>query len=358
MLAGARDTVTALMARHHVPGLSIAVTDAERLLLTATFGLRDLADQRPVTPGTRFPWFSMSKIATATAALQLADTGQLDLDAPVESVVPEYRARSTARPVVRQLLNHTAGAANPLPLRWVLAGDASDEDAREFAAGVLARHGRPKRPAGGPARYSNVGYLVLARAIERVSGERFEDHVRRAVLEPVGMTSTGYSPTGGDLATGYVRLPRPFRPLLRAVLPAGVVGERHGNLVALRPFRVAGAGYGGLVGSAVDAAGLLRLHLADGVIDGRRVLAADTARSMREIVTPGAPFDFGLGWFRRSADRDATPPFVEHWGTGLGFWNAMRLYPGLGLGIVVMSNTTRPYEHSTLMTAVVDSVTR
>jgi CubicO group peptidase (beta-lactamase class C family) len=358
MLASARDTVTGLMARHHVPGLSIAVTDAERLLLAETFGYRDLADRRPVTPDTRFLWFSMSKITTATAAMRLADTGQLDLDAPVDSVVPEYRAGSVDRPVIRQLMNHTAGAANPLPLRWVLAGDASDDDARAFAAAVLARHGRPERPAGGPARYSNVGYLVLAQAIEQVSGETFEAHVRRVVLDPVGMTSTGFSPTGGQVATGYVRLPRPLGPLLRAVLPAGVVGKRHGDQIALRPFRVAGPGYGGLVGSAADAAGLLRLHLADGAINGRSVLAADTVRSMREIVTPGAPFDFGLGWFRRREDRDATPSFVEHWGTGLGFWNAMRLYPGSGLGIVVMANTTRPYDHSALMTAVIDSLAR
>jgi CubicO group peptidase (beta-lactamase class C family) len=197
---------------------------------------------------------------------------------------------------------------------------------------------------------------VLAQAIERVTGERFEEHVRRPVLEPAGMTATGYTPAAGDTATGYVRLRPPLGTLLRAILPAGIVGERHGEQIALRPFRVAGAGYGGLIGSAADAARLLRLHLADGAIDGRRILAADAVRSMREIVTPGTPFDLGLGWFRPAADRTATPPFVEHWGTGVGYWNAMRLYPGLGLGIVVMANTTQPYEHARLMDAVIRSV--
>ena len=164
-------------------------------------------------------------------------------------------------------------------------------------------------------------------------------------------------PADGDLATGYVRLPRPFGPLLRAIVPAAIVGERHGDQVALRPFRVAGAGYGGLIGPASDAARLLRLHLADGEIDGTRVLAAETARSMRDDRARRAtPFDLGLGWFRPAADRDATPAFVEHWGTGGGFWNAMRLYPDLGLGIVVMANTTRPYDHSTLMSAVIGSL--
>lgn len=351
-----RDGVSRLMARHHVPGLSVAVTDAEGLLFAEGFGEGDLAAHRPVTPETRFLWFSMSKIATATAAMVLVDAGQLDLDAPVDEVVPGFRFRRGARPVTRQLLNHTSGAGNPLPLRWILPADSSADDARATAASILARHERPRRAPGGPSRYSNIGFLALAQVIEHASGQRFEDFVRRAVLDPAGMSATDFVvPADSDLATGYVRLRRPFRPLLRLLVPAAVVGERHGDQVALRPFRVVGAGYGGLIGTAPDAARLLRLHLADGEIGGTRVLAAETARSMRVISTPGKPFDLGLGWFRPAADRDTSPAFVEHWGTGGGFWNAMRLYPDLGLGIVVMANTTRPYDHSALMGAVIEA---
>jgi len=70
------------------------------------------------------------------------------------------------------------------------------------------------------------------------------------------------------------------------------------------------------------------------------VLHPATARSMRDIRTPGRPFDLGLGWFRRPVHRDFRPEYVEHWGSGGGFFNAMRLYPELDLGIVVMSNGT------------------
>jgi len=359
MLDTARATITDLMARHHVPGLSIAVTDSDRLLFAEGFGHADLAPRRPVTADTRHLWFSMSKIATATAVLRLADEGRLDLDAPVDSLVTSFSARSGEQPRVRQLLDHTAGAGNPLPLRWVLPADASDADVAAFARRVLDRHPRPTRPADGRARYSNLGYLVLAALITRVTGEAFEDHVRRQVLEPAGMTATGYTrDRAADHATGHVRLPRPLTPALRAVLPAGTVGDRHGQQVALRPFRVAGAGYGGLIGSVTDAARLVRLHLADGTIDGERILAPGTARSMRTIHAPGRPFDLGLGWFRRPADRDAQPAFVEHWGTGGGFWNAMRLYPERGLGIVVMANTTRAYDHHALMTALLPAFAR
>ncbi len=353
-LSTVRSAIRELMRRHHVPGLSIAVTDSERLLHAEGFGRADLATGRSATADTRYPWFSMSKIATATVAMRLADEGRLDLEATVRSLMPTFVVRAgRAEPRVRDLLSHTAGLGNPLPLRWVLPASASARDADQFAGRLLDRHGRTSRSAGRPARYSNVGYLALAEIIGRAAGRRFEDHVRTALLEPAGMTGTGYDAVRGEqTATGYVRLPRPATPLVRAALPTGIAGGRTGGFLALNPFRVAGAGYGGLIGSAVDAARLLRLHLADGVIDGLRLLEPESARRMRQIDNPGRPFDLGLGWFRRPADRDATPTFVEHWGTGGGFWNAMRLYPERDLGIVTMANTTHAYDHNALMAAV------
>ncbi len=358
-LGPARAVIQDLMTRHHVPGLSVAVTGPDRLLHAEGFGFADLAARRPATADTGYPWFSMSKIATATVALHLADAGRLDLDAPVRTVVPSFAVPQGEQPRIRQLLSHSAGAANPLPVRWILPADATDDEVDAVVRRLLARHGRPTRSAGGPARYSNVGYLVLAEALARATGERFEALVRRTLLAPAGMTATGYTRgSGAEHAVGYARVPRVLTPALRAVLPSWVVGERHGSHVALRPFRVAGAGYGGLLGSVVDVARLLRLHLADGTVDGSRVLAPSTARTMRTIATPGRPFDLGLGWFRRPADRDAEPAFVEHWGTGGGFWNAMRLYPDLGLGVVVMANTTRAYDHPALMDGLVQAFAR
>ena len=356
-LAAARATIAVLMGRHHVPGLSVAVTGKSRLIYTEGFGRADLPGNRPATPDTAYLWFSMSKIATATVAVRLADEGALDLDAPVSDYFPAYRARTGSQPRVRQLLSHTAGAPNPVPLRWVLPADATAAEVRTRTCRILDRHGRPSRPAGGPARYSNVGYLVLAEVISAAAGEPFEDHVRRVLLQPAGMHATDYTPPEtADRATGYVRLPRGLAPALRMALPPGIVGHRSGDLVALRPFRVAGAGYGGLIGGVTDAAQLLRLHLGDGQVDDIRVLRPESARAMRNIHAPGRPFDLGLGWFCRSADRTAQPAFVEHWGTGGGFWNALRLYPDQGVGIAVMANTTRPYGHHALMTALLHAV--
>jgi CubicO group peptidase (beta-lactamase class C family) len=125
-----------------------------------------------------------------------------------------------------------------------------------------------------------------------------------------------------------------------------VAGDRHGRYLALNPFAVDGPAYGGLTGDVLDAGRFLRMHLRDGELDGNRILAPQTARQMRSIVKPGKPFDHGIGWFRRPTD---TPgQWVEHFGTGAGFWNVMRLYPDRGLGVVVMTNSTTPYDFEPL----------
>ncbi len=178
----------------------------------------------------------------------------------------------------------------------------------------------------------------------------FEQYAHQAVLDPTGMSRTGFHhPAGAPAATGYVRAPRPIQPLLRAVLPRGVAGPRSGPYLSLARFHVDGPAYGGLVGNVLDAGRFLRLHLGDGRIDGHQVLAPETARSMREVDRVGTPFTHGLGWFRESGPAD----HVEHFGAGAGFWNVMRLYPGRGLGVVLMSNGTARYDFESLMDVIV-----
>ena len=74
---------------------------------------------------------------------------------------------------------------------------------------------------------------------------------------------------------------------------------------------------------------------------------------MRVIEHPGKPFSHGTGWFRRS--KDPADAWVEHFGTGVGYWNVMRLYPGQGRGVVIMTNSTAAYDFEPLMELLVDA---
>ena len=176
-------TARRLMAEHQVPGLSIAVTSSSGLVYAGAFGDADLAEHRATTTDTRFLWFSMSKIVTATAALRLADEGRLDLDAPVRSVVPTFAARAGhTQPRIRQLLNHTAGAANPLPLRWVQPAGRPPAAARDKVAALAAagpsdparRRTRPLFESGvpGPRRRHRDRRRRAVREVRAPSGSR------------------------------------------------------------------------------------------------------------------------------------------------------------------------------------------
>jgi CubicO group peptidase (beta-lactamase class C family) len=338
---GVTDAINTMMRTSRIPGLSLAVVNRERTLLAGGFGFADRAASTPATASTAYLWFSMTKIVTATAALRLADEGHLDLDAPIDAYLDYLRAPGRTQPTVRQLLNHTAGLGNPLPIRWVHPIGAPAPDPEALLRRVMGRRRAYRYPVGASATYSNVGYLAAGQIIATAAGMPFAAYVHKRVLEPLGMTRTGFSPSGQE-AIGYVKAPRIVNPLLRRLLPAGIVGDRHGGYLTLNPFAVDGPAYGGLVGDVQDAGRFLSMHLRDGELDGSRILAPHTARRMRIIDQPGKRFRHGTGWFRRPTD---TPgQWVEHLGTGAGFWNVMRLYPDRGIGVVVMSNSTTGYD--------------
>jgi hypothetical protein len=75
---------------------------------------------------------------------------------------------------------------------------------------------------------------------------------------------------------------------------------------------------------------------------------------MRTITATGKRFDHGIGWFRKPTDAARTPAFVEHYGTGGGYWNAMRIYPRQRLALVAMTNTTAAWDFDQLFTQLKD----
>lgn len=344
---GLHTAVHTLMREGRIPGLSIAVVDRDQLLFADGFGTADLANATAATPRTAYLWFSMSKIVTATAALRLADEGRLYLDAPATECVDYLRSPGTRQPTVRQLLTHTSGLSNPLPIRWVHPADSDPPDPEALLRQLMSRRRAHRHPVGGTVRYSNVGYLAAGQVITAVTGQPFKDYVRQSVLEPAGMAHTDFSyRPDAHAAIGYVRSPRIADPAFRRVLPVGIAGARHGGYLALNRFHVDGPAYGGLVGDVLDAGRFLRLHLGDGELDGHQVLTPATARAMREPNHAGKSFEHGLGWFRRATT--GTGDWVEHFGAGAGFWNVMRLYPERGLGVVVMTNSTASYDFEPL----------
>ena len=336
-----------------VPGLSVAVAKGDSVVWTRGFGFADLATPTPATSQTGYLWFSMTKIATATAAMRLAEEGKLDLDAPADEYYRGFKVVSQPTPVsIRHLLNHSSGLANPVPIRWVYPASGPVPGRRAFVERLLGKNSRLRFAPGERASYSNLGYLVLGEVISEVSDMGYEDYVREQILLPLGMTRTGFSypRAGHEAATGYHPLRPWLTPIFRSALPRGVVGNRQGKYVAFNPFYVKGPAYGGLIGGVEEAARLVLLHLNGGQVGETRLLSAESVAEMQRTTPRGGKRDFGLGWFRPVEARQKRPAFIEHLGGGAGFWNVMRLYPEESLGVVMMGNTTS-YDHESILDA-------
>jgi CubicO group peptidase (beta-lactamase class C family) len=337
------------VTNREVPGIAVVrLSGGGEIEHHASAGRADLATGRATSTATAHLWFSMTKIVTATAVMQLAERGGLKLDDPVGRFVEEFPKPRPGWPEirVRHLLSHSSGLANPIPVRWVHPAGQQGRDPREFARDLLRRHRKVRFPAGSRAVYSNLGYIALGELISTASGQRYEDYVRSEILAPLSMTRTGfgYDLLGPDIATGYQRRLHPMTPLFRLMLPKGIIGRKQGRFVAFNRFLVDGPAYGGLVGSANDAARFLAVHLNEGVFEGGRLLSAESVRAMQTIQASGRKLEVGFGWFRRGRDGSRDKSHLEHLGGGGGFWNMMRIYPERRVGVLAMGNATS-YDH-------------
>jgi CubicO group peptidase (beta-lactamase class C family) len=339
-----------------VVGASAVIVNAGTTVATAAAGYADLASRAPMSTEGACNWFSMTKIATATAAMMLAERGRLDLDAPVSQYLGDVWPARFAPVHVRHLLSHSSGLRNPIPIRWVHLAGEPRPDPRAWLARLLAKQRKPRFEPGSRAAYTNVGYLALGETIAAASGRSYEAFVTDELLRPLAMTGTAFAwndvPAVNPRVTGHQRLPRVLTPAVARLLPDGTIGARSGHFVGLRSVELDGAAYGGLIGPVGDAARLLALHCTGGMVDGTRLMSAESIGAMARITTGGRPYDLGLGWFRPHRDPG---PRVEHFGGGMGFWNVLRLDPQTGCGVAIMSNTTRHWKITELADAALDA---
>jgi len=336
-----REIAGQLCSQQRPPGLSVAVLTPGGVW-SEGFGLADIEAHKPADANTVYLWFSMTKLMTATAVVQLADRRELDLDGPIIDLIPEFPGRDGASRVTsRHLLSHSAGLANPIPVGWVRRANNPAENLETFTARLLKKHARLRGEPGTRASYSNLGYLVLGEVIHAVSGVPYIEYVRTQLLKPLGMTTTDFvyrADMTPHAATGYHPRFNVATPLLRLITPAGIFDHRVGKFWALSRFCVQGAPYGGLIGSVSDAARFLDLHIDPGAHPG--VLSEQATIAMQQTTARGRKLDVGLGWFHRHSDPPSAARYWEHLGGGGGFFNMMRTYPELKLGLIAMGNAT------------------
>jgi CubicO group peptidase (beta-lactamase class C family) len=326
----------AFAGRGGQPGVAYGVLAGGRLVHSGGLGERWLGGPVP-DAGTVFRIASMTKSFTAATVLALRDEGALRLDDPAEDYVGELRglrlpSADSPRPTIRQLLTMTGGFPTDDP--W---GDRQQGlDPAVF--GALLRGGvRLAWAPGTRFEYSNLGYAVLGRVIEAVTGAGYADAVRGRILAPLGLASTGFEAAEfrpDRLARGYQRGASGW-----AELPF----DGHG---AFAPM-------GGIFSTVADltrwAAGFAAAFPpGDGPPDGHPLSRASRRlMQLPQIAITGwsvgsypdaATISYGLGLFVEESPVHGT--LVQHSGGYPGFGSQMRWHLATGTGAVVLGNGT------------------
>jgi CubicO group peptidase (beta-lactamase class C family) len=311
--------VPGLLAAHHVPGaVFVAVRDG-RVLLHKGFGFADLATRRPVDPErTLFRVASVSKLVTASAALQLVERGKLDLHADVNRWLRDFQLGAEfGEPVtLAHLLTHTGGFDD----RFLGSTVRLETAGRSLGEYLAARMPPRVMPPGRLISYSNHGYALIGHLVELASGVPFESYVERHVFEPLGMRSSRFG------------LPAP-PPAALAVSYAWGDGAQ----VPMGVDRLLTAPAGDLVTTAADMARFMAAHLGLGRFEGVELLREETVRRMRARQFSHHPELDGwcYGFVEGHWNGVRT---VGHGGDWRGFRSHLVLAPEAGLGVFLSLN--------------------
>jgi CubicO group peptidase (beta-lactamase class C family) len=310
--------MSAEMAKQQIPGAAFILVQGGRVVLAKGYGLADVEKKKPVDASkTIFPIGSITKVFTATAVVQLADRGRLDLNADVNRYLRTVRVPTTYPQAVtaRHLLTHTGGF-DELRGRLIESADARAQPLGEFLATRLVRI----RPPGELTAYSSFGVTLAGLLVEDVSGLPFERYLKDNIWTPLKMNRTFITPPGNlrdDLAVAYE--------------------SEDGKLVAIPWERYHSTPASSIASTAADMGRYMLAILGQGKLDGTRILTARAVRDMtRQQITmhPRLP---GFGYGFQLSDTNGER-IVEHGGNIGGFHSLMVLLPDRGTGFYVVAH--------------------
>ena len=335
--AGVESDLTAVTRTSKTPGIQYLVVNATDVVFEHSGGWADIRRQVPADAATTMMAYSMSKTITAVAVLQLVEAGSVGLDDPVERYVDSLPYGPDV--TVRQLLSHTSGVPNPIPLRWVHpAARHASFDENEALAAVLRDHPRVSFEPGTKYAYSNIGYWLLGKVVERVSGETFSSYVSEHILRPLAIAPRQLGYVVADPAhhaTGYLEKYSLMNVAKRLLIDRNLIGDYSDRWLEIRSHYLNGPAFGGLVGTAGGFGRFLQDQLRE-----RSVVFNNTTRHLfyaPQQTTRGTPIAMTLGW--HIGDLAGRRFFYKEGGGG-GFHCMMRAYPGDGIGTVIMTNAT------------------
>ncbi|MCC6243604.1 MAG: beta-lactamase family protein [Gemmatimonadaceae bacterium] len=325
------------------PGAYAAVGTVNGIVAELGIGTLDAGESRKPNAGTVWDLASLTKVVgTTTAVMSLVQAGRIDLDAPVVRYLPEWKAERASSVTIRHLLTHSAGLPAWRPL-YKEATNATEAMQQVFATS-------PDTLPGLRFVYSDLGFILLGKVVERVSGQSLAEYDATQVFARLGMTETRYLPPTGWRNRIAPTEQDPWRQ-------RHVRGEVHDENAA----RLDGvAGHAGLFSTGRDLVRFARMYLGKGAIDGVQFFDPSTVSAITTVQNPSLS-SRAIGWEKpngtNSAGQKLTSSAFGHTGfTGTSLW----MDPDQGIFVLLLTNRVNPTRENrkigSVRTALADAV--
>lgn len=256
-----------VLAHAGAPGAVLALRVDGQPAATVAAGLRDLQRRAPLEESARFYIYSNTKTLIAALALRLAEAGRLALDEPFQAYLPDVALEPPVS--VRRLLNHSGGipdyGALPAYYEALRAHPARPWSDAEFLAATLGK-GLAYTPGAGWG-YSNIGYLLLRRLVERITGQPLAQALRAWVLMPLGLEGSFVAQSLEDAAV--------LTPAYSAFFTRGALED------VRQVYHPGWVSHGVVAATAPELAGML-----DGIVGGALLDARSRAAMLDALDVP------------------------------------------------------------------------
>lgn len=311
-----RKLIENLIKENKIEGVSVALFNSNTILWSESFGFLSSERNQMVNEQTAFSIQSISKPFTATAVLLAVQDSLIDLDKPIIEYLPDFKVHSCfeknpeEKITLRLLLSHTAGFTHEAPIGNNF--DASFKSYEEHYASISDTW--LKFPVGSKYSYSNLGYDLAAKIIEKVSGMTFSEYMRKKLFEPLSMTSATLD----------------IDEIINDKNKAKGNSPDFKSIPVISPL----IGSGGVYINAIDLAKFVQFHLNNGKFQGNKILDWEILTEMyKPVLTNPHYYALGLSEFKIN-----NTFCMNHNGGGFGFGASMIWYPEYDFGCVILTN--------------------
>jgi CubicO group peptidase (beta-lactamase class C family) len=332
------EAIEAAIERGVTPGGVVAIGGRSGVRYMRGYGAVDWAEgAQAAGEGTIYDLASLTKVmGTTTAVMLLVDRGAMGLDDPLSRHLAAWpRGGWRDAVTIRRLLTHSAGLAPFVRFWHPAAGALRGADAVVDAIAALPQAYAP----GARYTYSDLGFILLAAAVEAVAGLPLDTFLEREVWDPLGMDETGFKPLEWTSLENIA--PTEVDTVFRGIHVHGVVHDE--NAFAMDGV----AGHAGLFSTAPDVAEYARQLLRVLDDDSPGTLPVETATAAR-FTTRQPGLARALGWDAAPGTggiaRALSPRAFGHTGfTGTSLW----IDPQLDLFVVLLTNRVNPTREGT-----------